>query len=413
MRVLLLSQWYPPEPDLKVHVLAKALAARGHAVTVVTGFPNYPSGRLYPGSRIRWRQWEKEDGVSVLRVPLYPDHSYSVLRRSLNYLSFACSASLVGSALCGPADVMWVYHPPLTVAAPACWISLLRRVPFVYEIQDMWPESLAAAGVMSSRPTMALLGRLAQLVYSRASAITVISPGFKRNLVAKGVAPEKIHVIPNWADEEVYHPAAREHELGQRHGLVGRFNVIFAGNMGPAQALRTVLQAAGLLNDTPEIQFVLIGDGIDLPALKTEAQRRGLTNVRFIGRQPAAEMPRFFAWADALLVHLRDDPLFRITIPSKTLAYMACGRPVLCAVEGDCADVVREAGAGVLCPPEDPEALAEAVRSLYAMSSERREAMGRSGRETFLRRFSRRVLVDRYEALLSQVAESRRRGNDG
>ena len=144
MRVLILSQWYAPEPDIKIHLLAKDLVSRGHRVISITGLPNYPQGRIYPGYHQRPWQWEEVDGVRVLRLPLYPDHSRSVERRSLNYLTFAASASLLGPLLCGPADVMWVYHPPLTVGIPAWWIGLLRRVPFVYEIQDMWPETLAA-----------------------------------------------------------------------------------------------------------------------------------------------------------------------------------------------------------------------------------------------------------------------------
>jgi len=404
---LLLSQWYIPEPDIKVHLLGKGLVARGHQVTSITGFPNYPQGRIYPGFHQRLWQWEHRDGVRVLRLPLYPDHSHSAVRRILNYVSFAASASLMGPVLCGAADVMWVYHPPLTVGIPAWWISLLRHIPFVYEIQDMWPETVVASGMMSSELVAKWLGGLAQFVYRRAAAITVISPGFKRNLVAKGVPPEKIHVIPNWADEDIYKPVPPDPGLAVQHGLSGRFNIIYAGNMGTAQALSNVIEAADLLRDLPQIQFVFIGDGVEEPALRRRAHERGLENVRFLGRQPAAEMPRFYALADALLVHLKRDPLFEITIPSKTLAYLACGRPILAAVSGDAADVVRDAGAGVVCYPEDPEALAAAVRKLYKMSPSEREAMGQAGRAAYLANYTRQVLLNRYEELLTEVARTR------
>lgn len=407
MKVLILAQWYPPEQETRIHPLAQTLVERGHQVTSVTGFPNYPSGRLYPGYHIRWRQWERRDGVRVLRLPLYPSHDRSAIRRSLNYLSFAASASLLGPALCGPADVMWAYHPPLTVGIPAWWIGLLRNVPFVYEVQDMWPETLGATGMVPSLRAAKWISRLARFVYARAAAITVISAGFKRNLVSKGVPEDKIHIIPNWADEDIYRPVPRDESLAAEYGLAGRFNVVFGGNLGAAQGLDNVLEAASLLRDMREIQFVLIGDGIEAAALKSNVNKQGLENVRFIQRQPAERMPHLYALADVLLVHLKRDPLFEITIPSKTIAYLACGRPILCAVAGDTADVVRHSGAGMVCPPEEPEALAGAVRGLYAMPRSRREALGQAGRRTFLENYTRRVLVDRYEALFAQVARKK------
>jgi colanic acid biosynthesis glycosyl transferase WcaI len=410
LRILILSQWYPPEPDSKIHILGKSLVARDHMVTAITGFPNYPSGQLYPGYRIRWRQWEQRDGVRILRLPLYPDHSRSGIKRILNYLSFAASASLLGPVLCGPADVMWVYHPPLTVGIPAWWVGLLRRVPFVYEVQDMWPETLAATGMMPSKCAAQAISWLAGFVYRCAAAITVSSPGFKRNLIGKRVPADKIHVIPNWADEDIYQPVPRNETLAAEHGLAGRYNVVYGGNMGAAQAMDNVLEAAALLSDLTQVQFVLIGDGVDVARLRAEAERRGLQNVRFIGRQPAERMPHFFALADVLLVHLKRDPLFAITIPSKTIAYLACGRPILSAVEGDAADVVQSADAGLVCQPGDPAALAAAVREFYTMLAVRREAMGAAGRRAFIDNYTRAVLVDRYESLLSDVAASHRKG---
>jgi len=408
MRILILSQWYLPEPDFKIHLLGRSLAQRGHRVTAVTGFPNYPTGQLYPGYKIRWRQWEQRDGVRALRVPLYPDHSWSGLRRILNYLSFALSASSIGAALCGPADVMWVYHPPLTVGIPAWWIGLLRRIPYIFNIHDMWPETLAATGMLPSSIAAKWLGKLARFVYRRAAAITVVSPGFRRNLIEKGVPADKIYVIPNWADEDVYRPVPRDEALAAEYGLSEHFNVMFGGNIGAAQAMENVLHAAERLRDIPAVQFVLIGDGVDAARLRQIAHEGDLYNVRFIGCQPAEQMPYFFAWADALLVHLKRDPLFEITIPSKTIAYLACGRPIITCTAGDAADVVREAGAGLVCPPEDPDALAQAVRELAAMPLEQRKSLGQAGRQAFLKNYTRAVLVEKYEKLLEKTAKMRR-----
>lgn len=406
MRIIILSQWYPPEPESKIHLLARDLAARTHQVTSVTGYPNYPSGQLYPGYRIHWRQWEYLDGVRVLRLPLYPSHDRSALKRAANYSSFAISASVLGPTLIGQADVMWVYHPPLTIGLPAWLISAARHVPFVFEIQDMWPETLAATGMFSSQSAANVLSAFARFVYRRAAAITVISPGFRQNLICKGVPAEKIQIMPNWADEDVFRPVPPDAALAAEYGFAGRFNVLFAGNMGSAQALDAVLDAASCLQEMPAIQFVFIGDGVDAGRLKASARERGLANVRFIGRQPAEQMPRFFALADALLVHLRRNPLFEITIPSKTIAYLACGRPIIAATAGDAAEVVRDAGAGLICPPEDPAALAARVRELYEMSPETRAALGEAGRQAHLRHYTRRALVDRYETLLESISRS-------
>ena len=409
MRLLTLSQWYLPEPDSKIHLLARELADRGHQVTSITGFPNYPQGRIYLGYSQRLWRWEEMNGVRVLRLPLYPNHSRSAMRRTLNYLSFAASAAALGPVLSGPADAMWVYHPPLTVGIPAWWIGLLRGIPFVYEIQDMWPETVVATGMMSEGTATRMLARLAQFVYRRAAAITVISPGFKRNLINKGVPGKKIHVIPNWADEQIYRPLPRDAGLADQYGLTNRFNIMFGGNMGAAQDLRNVVEAATLLRGTPEVQFVLIGDGVDCETLAQMARERDLNNVRFLGRKPAQEMPHLYALADVLLVHLRRDPLFEITIPSKTLAYLACGKPILGVVAGDPADVIRQAAAGIICPQDDPAALAQTVRRFHDMLPAERETMGRSGRRAFLTHYSRQTLMDRYEGLFQEISERNRR----
>jgi colanic acid biosynthesis glycosyl transferase WcaI len=404
MRFLGLSQWCWPEPDVRVLPLARGLVKRGNQVTVLTGLPNYPQGKIYPGYRAQPWQWETHDGVRVLRLPLVPDHSRSSLWRSLSYLSFAASTCTLGPWLCGQADAMFVYHPPLTVGLPAMWISLLRRIPYVFEVQDMWPETLLTTGMANSHLLYHGVGALAKLVYRRAAAITVISPGFKRNLIEKGVPAGKIHVIPNWADDALYRPLQPDPKLKRESGMEGRFNVVFAGNMGPAQALGTVLDAAQGLRDLLDVQFVFIGDGIQKPELQARVREAELKNVRFLDRQPAERMAEYYALADVLLVHLQRDPLFEITIPSKTQAYLACGKPILMAVRGDAAEIVRSAGAGLVCPAENPTAMAEMVRQFYSMPSAQLQEMGKRGRKVFLEQFSQEALLERFEQLLTSVA---------
>lgn len=405
LRILILTQWYPPEPGLLMQELAQSLQSLGHQVTVLTGFPNYPSGRLYPGYRLRLRQREVLAGVPVVRAPLYPEHSRSAVRRILNYVSFAISSALIGPWLLDRPDVIFVYHPPLTVGLPAVFLSRLWRAPFVYQIQDLWPETLSATGMLNNPRALRWVDQFARWLYARAHTILVISPGFRQNLLEKGVPAAQVQFISNWVDTATYHPVEPDPALAAELGLAGRFNIIFAGNMGEAQGLETVIEAADLLRDLPEVQFVLIGDGIALPGLQQAAQARGLENVRFLPRRPAAAMSALYGLADVLLVQLKDDPLFRITVPHKTLAYLATGKPILAAVAGDAAELVTQEGAGLACPPSDPLALAATVRRFYALDAAARRQMGQAGLAAVEAKFSRSKIVAQIEAVLCAAAE--------
>lgn len=398
MRILLLSQWFAPEPIFKGLPFAKALKARGHDVQVLTGFPNYPEGKLYPGYRVRPLQRETMEGIPVIRVPLYPSHDASALRRAANYASFALSAAAIGGFAVDPADVMYVYHPPATVALPAMAIGRMRGIPFVYDIQDLWPDTLAATGMMGGGSLLKAVDRWCRWTYGAASRIVVLSPGFKAKLVERGVPPGKIDVIYNWSDESRAAGGPRDEALATDLGFSGRFNVVFAGTMGKAQALDAVLDAAGkVAAKRPGIRFVFVGGGIEVERLRQAAREKRLSNVAFHPRRPFSEIGGVLRLADALLVHLKDDPLFRITIPSKIQSYLFMGRPVLAAVQGDAADLVRAAGAGLCCAPEDSDAIAERAVELFDMPRERREEMGRNGREYYRRELSMAVGVGRFE----------------
>ncbi|MBC7215020.1 MAG: glycosyltransferase family 4 protein [Burkholderiaceae bacterium] len=375
-RVLLLTQWFDPEPTLKGMVLARELVRQGFAVDVLTGFPNYPGGKVYPGYRIRWRQREVIDGVQITRVPLYPNHDQSAIKRVLNYASFAASATIYGVFMTRRANVMYAYHPPLTVGVAAALIKLFRRVPVVYDIQDMWPDTLRATGMLNNPKALHLVAKVCRWVYRRMDAIVVLSPGFKRLLLERGVPESKLSVIYNWADEA---------SLAAPVGVVptafpgkGKFRILFAGNMGKAQALDTVLDAAALQQQRGSLVcWVMLGGGVEAERLKADAARRQLRNVVFLPPVLMAEVGAYLQAADALLVHLRKDPLFEITIPSKTQAYMTVGKPLLMAVDGDAADLVRQSGGGVVAESENAEALADAAEHLAAMPSEALAAMGR------------------------------------
>ena len=407
MRILILSQYYAPEPVPKPHELALGLVKRGHQVLSITGFPNYPHGSFYSDRSLRpWRR-EVQDGVDVLRLPLVPDHSRSAVSRILNYTSFMTSAAVLGSLMCGKADVIYVWHPPLTLGVSAWLMGLSRRIPVVYGVHDLWPEAVEATGMVTNQRVLGMMSKLERFVYKRATAIGVVSPGFKRNLVGKGVPEEKVHILPDCANEAVFHPLPPDATLARDTGMSGRFNVLFGGNLGLAQGLETVIDVAQRLAYVPEVQFVFAGDGMDRARLESLAKERKLDNVLFLGQQPGERMPELYALADVLLAHYRRDPLFEISIPGKVFNYMSCQRPVLMASEGDAADLVAAAGAGVTCPAEDPEALAGAVMQLYNMPPAERAELGAAGRRAVRERYSLEVQARDHEELLLQVAEGR------
>ncbi len=407
MHILFVTQWFDPEPGaIRGLPLARWLRQRGHELSIVTGFPNYPSGRLYPGYRMRWRQWESREGVSILRVPLFPSHDQSTVRRILNYLSFAISAGILGPALISRPDVVYLYHPPATIGLPGLVLKATRRVPFVYHIADMWPESVVESGMVGhgrlKEFTSELLSRWCSAVYGQAAAITVLSPGFKRMLVERGVLSEKIHIVYNWVEEDVFRPVPRDANLEAALGFQGRFNVVYAGNLGAFQGLENVIRAALRLRHAPAIQIVLVGTGQREAQLKSLARQLGADNVVFLDQRSPSEVAKINSLADVLLVHLKDLPFFASTIPGKTQVALACGRPILMAVRGDAADIVHRAQAGLTCEPENDEAVAQAILEFYRMNREEREAMGRRGREFYLREMSLADAGKRMEALLQQ-----------
>jgi lipopolysaccharide/colanic/teichoic acid biosynthesis glycosyltransferase/glycosyltransferase involved in cell wall biosynthesis len=403
MKILILTQWFEPEPTFKGLLFARELVARGHEVEVLTGFPNYPGGKVYPGYRIRPWIRERLDGIDVLRVALYPSHDNSGLHRVLNYASFALSAAVIGTALIRKPDVMYVYHPPITAGFAGSLIGFIRRTPYVYDIQDLWPDTVAASGMMLNPAALGLLGRLCKFVYRRASHITVLSPGFKETLGRRGVPPGKMDVIYNWCDE-----TALKSTCGQPIRLAGadRFSILFAGTMGLAQGLDSVLLAAQICRTTlPAAEFLFMGGGVDRSRLESMAKEMQLDNVRFLPRQPMRAMSSILAGADALLVHLKDDPLFRITIPSKTQAYLAAGKPILMGVRGDAADLVKRSQSGVLCEPGNPQSIADAVKELVDLGPERLDAMGRNGRAFYDRELSVSIGVENFVNVFKAVVD--------
>lgn len=403
MRILMITQWFDPEPTFKGLLFARELQKLGHEVEVLTGFPNYPGGKVYPGYRIKPFQREVVEGVPVLRVPLYPSHDQSGVRRAANYLSFAVSASVGGLFLRRP-DVAYVYHPPATVSLPALVLRALKGVPFVYDIQDLWPDTLAATGMMERSALLNTVGSFMSGVYKRAAHIAVLSDGFKGKLMERGVPERQITVIPNWTDEGQIQLPLHDPQRAAELGFAGKFNVVFAGTMGKAQALDTVLDAAELLRESvPEARFVLIGGGVEVEGLQQKAHEKALPNLTFLPRRPPSEIGEILSMADALLVHLKDDPLFAITIPSKTQAYLMTGKPILMGVRGDAARMVEAAGAGLAFDPQDPQALADGIQQLIRLTPAERQQMGLSGRQYYFDHLSLAAGTKQFAHIFEQV----------
>ncbi|UCR83486.1 glycosyltransferase family 4 protein [Pseudomonas chlororaphis] len=394
-RVLLLTQWFDPEPTFKGLVFARELVAQGFEVEVVTGFPNYPGGKLYPGYKVRFLQREIIDGVKVTRLPLYPSHGQSGIGRVLNYVSFAASALFYGLFGARKPDVIYAYHPPLTVGIAAVLIRIFRRVPVVYDIQDMWPDTLKATGMFSNGKALRVVSSVCDWVYRRVDQLVVLSPGFKRLLVERGVPEQKIDLIYNWcAEATVAAPCAT---LPVNFPDASTFRILFAGNMGKAQSLESVITAAQLVREqTDKISFIFLGGGVEVARLQELAVKRNLDNVLFLPAVPMSEVGAYLSNADALLVHLKKDPLFTITIPSKTQAYMAAGKPVLMAVDGDAADLVRDADCGVVSESDNPQSIADAALALMNTPSSERDWMAQSGQVYYKRVLSLRVGVARF-----------------
>lgn len=402
MRILILSQWYAPEPQVRVTPLAEALASRGHDVTVVTGFPNAPSGKIYPGYRLTWHRWDELNGVRILRLPLFPDQSRSPIKRSANYLSFSASLLSLGTFLLDRADVIFGYT--VLVGVSALWFKMRFRAPVMLDIPDLYPDALLDTGMVKQGALYSTAKITSAFIYQNCDRLSVWHPGFRRVLIERGIPEEKISIVENWIDPDLYKPVQRDIDLARQYELEGKFNVVFAGNLGVVQGLETVIDAAKRLEQYKDLQFVIIGSGSCSDAIKQYAKQLGCDNVRFLGQQPSDKMADFFAWGDALLVHLKHKPSFEMTVPAKTHAYLACGKPVIMAVKGEAANLVESGGCGIVCPPEDPRALADAVIRLKQITPEERDRIGQAGLELFRSRYTKSILLEKLIELILETA---------
>ena len=405
MRILIVSQYFWPE-NFRINDLVQELVQRGHSVKVLTGIPNYPAGRVFDAYRQNPKAFGHYSGARVWRVPMLV-RGYGAARLFLNYLSF-----VIGACLCGPwrlrgqqADVIFVFEPsPVTVGLPAVLLGQIKHAPVVFWALDLWPETLAAIGVVRSPRVLGWVGYLVKFIYERCTLVLGQSRGFLGSIAKYCSDTQKIRYFPSWAEEVFDEPdlvPAPEVPV-----LEGVFNVLFAGNIGEAQDLPAVLDAAESLKHNAAIRWLIVGDGRKSDWLQEEVERRGLQGrVLLLGRFPVERMPSFYAHADALLVSLKKDPVFSMTIPGKVQSYLMAGVPLVGMLDGEGAKVISEANAGLVCPAGDAGGLAAAVLELAAMRVDQRHQLGANGRAFAQEEFGRNLLMDRLEGLLREAVD--------
>lgn len=415
MKVLLVSQCFWPE-TFRINETAQALRSAGCEVTVLTGQPNYPDGKIFPGYRAWNAGCEVYEHCPVYRVPVFPRGRGGALRLVLNYLSFVVSATAVAPWLLRRqrVDVVLVYATsPILQCIPAVWLAWLKGAPLVSWVQDLWPESLSATGFVHNPRALAAVASVVRWIYRRNDLLLVQSPAFLASVRRMaGATPVAYHPNPGElafsaaagrVTAEVTEVAAKS---GPALTLPPGFNVVFAGNLGTVQALDTLLAAAVLLRDTPDIRFVLVGSGSRSGWVQQEATRLGLTNVQLAGRFATQDMPAIMAQASALLVSLVRDPVMAQTVPNKLQSYLAAARPVIASLDGEGARVVMQAEAGLTCAAQDAPALADAVRALYALTPAARLEMGQRGRRYYDENFEPLMLAKKLAAQLQTLVQA-------
>ncbi|MET7467844.1 glycosyltransferase family 4 protein [Micromonospora sp. NPDC005686] len=401
MRVGILSYHFPPEPAFIPGSLAEELVARGHEVRVLTGFPDYPGGHVYPGWRQRWRHQTQSERLTVRRVPRYAAGDGSARARTASWLSFAAGAALAGRGLLRDVDVLYVHgHPAVTFAATGL-LRLLGRTPTLLHVQEVWTERDRRTAPDSGWP--ARLETATGRLYREAAVVAVGSPAMADLVHAAGADPGRVRTVPNWTDERVFRPTQAGPAVRRLVRRDDRCVVMHAGTIGARQDLETAVRAAAALGD--RMDLVLVGSGPAERQVRGLATDLGAANVRFLERRSAVDMPQLYAAADYQLVAQRDLPELRGRVPGKLQAALSCAAPVVAAAAGETAELVERARAGLSCPPEDWAALADRFWLAAAIPSAARTDMGRRGRDAYLRDMAMRTGVDRIEALMHEATE--------
>ncbi len=405
--ILFLTPYYPPEvgaPQTRISETATRLVQRGHDVTVLTTLPNYPTGIVPSEYRHGRKRHEIRDGVRVIRVWSYISPNKGFLRRILSQLSFGLASAFLGARHVGHPDIIIVESPPLFDAISGRLLAHWKRCPFIFTVADIWPEAAVQLGLLRNRLAIRMAESLERSTYLRASAVWTMTEGFRQTLVQRGLPPEHIFVVPNGVDTNLFHLQPKE-EARTLLGWDDRFTILFTGTIGLAQGLTMLIDAAEHLREYLDIHIVLVGDGATKEELKADAQRRHLQNISFLDALPHSQLPLTIAAADVCFSSLRKVPLFEGTMPVKLYEYMACGRPILLAADGQAQAVVsEEAGAAIHVPPGDASALADAIVALRDQPA-LAKMLGQSGRIFVEAHYDRDKLTTMLEARILQLLE--------
>lgn len=405
LRILVVTQYFWPE-NMRINDLVRDFTEKGHSVTVLTGLPNYPEGEVFEQFKAAPERFSQYHDARIVRVPMLPRHKRSI-SLILNYLSFFTSASVAGAyKLRGEQfDAVFVYAvSPIMAAIPALVLGRLKKAPVFVWVLDLWPETLRAVGVLKNPKLLSLVGKMVSWIYNRTDYLLMQSHGFFENVktyCTKDIAPERLVYFPSWAEDDFSAVHTPDSTLLAADDNV--FTVVFAGNLGEAQDLPAVLDAAEQLVGKVAVRWVIVGDGRMSEWLSQEVRSRGLDNVLLLGRHPLEEMPGLFARADALLVSLKTNDVFEKTIPGKVQAYLASGRPLLGMINGEAARVIDESGAGFTCASGDAQGLARITLALANTEAMQLQVMGESGREYYLKHYSKSRLLARLEELFQNA----------
>ncbi|USU14142.1 glycosyltransferase family 4 protein (plasmid) [Sphingomonadaceae bacterium OTU29THOMA1] len=406
MKLLVVSQYFWPE-NFRINDLAEELIKRGHDVTILSGLPNYPDGKIFPQYRDDPKAFSRFHGATVVRVPVIPRGSSNLLLL-LNYLSFVFMGVVIGAWKLRTQrfDAVFVFQTsPITSALPALLIGRLKRAPVSMWVLDLWPETLSAIGIVKSPRLLGLVGGLVRFIYRHCALILVQSRAFYGNVAHYAGGTDKIRYFPGWA-ETVFESDGATVIAPELAPYASDFKVLFAGNIGEAQDFPAIVKAADLTRDIPNLRWIIVGDGRAAADAISEVQRRGLNDrVVFVGRFPIEKMPGFFEGADALLVSLAAKPIWSMTIPGKVQSYLMSGKPILGMLDGEGGRVIEEAGAGLVCPASDARKLAENVLALIGRSASDRARMGEAGRSYCAQEFGRDDLISQLEGWMKPVAD--------
>ncbi len=406
MRILIVSQYFWPE-DFRINEVAKTLLDKGVEVEVLTGKPNYPQGEMFSGYRAWGCQQQNHQGISINRIPLLA-RGKGAFRLALNYLSFVVSGLLLAPWLLRDKkfDVIFVYGTsPILQAIPAIFLGWLKGCPMVLNVQDLWPESVSATGYVKNRTALNLIERVVHYIYRHSDLLMVQSRAFERAVSALASGTPVMY-YPNSVDASF--AVRTTSAVPDVAGLGNGFSVMFAGNIGTAQAVGVIVEAAALLHEYSDISFVILGDGSAREGMLAEVKQRGLSNIHLPGRFPVETMPGFMQKASVLLVTLTDQPIFALTVPNKVQAYMAAGRPIIACLNGEGASLVVEAGAGLATPAEDASALADTILRLYRLSPSERDTMGSNGSRYYQEHFNHERLIDQLIEILQSASKRKK-----